>query len=87
MIAAMQAQERQKTAAAAEAKAVASEGLGAAARASAEAASAAAAAGPVAGSTGSVASMQMRYPVVFKFQEGFTNAVRRPVRLEDFLRR
>lgn len=34
---------------------------------------------------GSSNAAALRYPVLYKFQEGFTNAVRRPVLLSDFL--
>jgi hypothetical protein len=32
-----------------------------------------------------VTSARGKYPVIYKYQEGFTNAVRRPVRVSDFL--
>ena len=36
-------------------------------------------------STQSGNPLQIRYPIIYKFQEGYTNAVRRPVLLRDFL--
>jgi len=58
---------------------------GGGAASAAASASASASAAPEAALRSSTNALQLRYPVVYKYQEGYTNAVRRPVLLSDFL--